>query len=174
MQLNLEKCSIEVLDRHHNRRGFRCGIDELDYYIGKVARQHAEKGISRTHVLVCDENKTVIVGFYTLAPCEVEGSILDDPRARRLPEHPIPACKLGRLAVATEFQEQGLGELLLMDAMSSFLDAAEKIGMIGLFVDAISEKAAGFYEHYGFVRCSDDPLQLFIPIQDIKAALGRD
>ncbi|HKJ82465.1 MAG TPA: GNAT family N-acetyltransferase [Mariprofundaceae bacterium] len=131
-------------------------------------------GISRTHVLVCDENKTVIVGFYTLAPCEVKGSILDDSRARKLPEHPIPACKLGRLAVATEFQKKGLGELLLMDAMSSFLDAAEKVGMIGLFVDAISEKAAGFYEHYGFVHCNDDPLHLFIPIQDIKAALGRD
>jgi len=174
MQLNTDECTIEKLDRHHNRRGFRCGVEELDYYIGKVAMQHAEKDISKTNVLVCDENKTVIIGFYTLAPCEVRGVVLPESRAKKLPKHSVPAGKLGRLAVAIEFQSRGFGESLLMDAMLSFLDAVEKIGMIGLFVDAVDERVANFYEKYGFVRCNDDPLHLFIPTQDIKAAFDHD
>ena len=43
---------IELLGRQHNRGGFDCGSPELNGYLQHTARQHTEKGLSRTEVLV--------------------------------------------------------------------------------------------------------------------------
>jgi hypothetical protein len=48
----------------------------LNAYLQKTARQHISKGMSRTFVLVADENPKVILGFYTLSICEVETDYL--------------------------------------------------------------------------------------------------
>jgi hypothetical protein len=39
---------IEILSRRHNRDGFDCGSDPLNTYLRHTARQHIERGISRT------------------------------------------------------------------------------------------------------------------------------
>jgi len=162
---------LEELSRRHNRRGFCCGVESLDYFIGKIAMQHAAKGISRTFVLVSKENKTVILGYYTLTPCQVHVDELDEKDAKDKPKtHPIPAGKLARLAVASDYQNQGLGTKLLVHAMEHFLQAQCAIGMCALFVDAIDENAARYYERFGFIRCSDNPLQLYLPTETIRKA----
>ena len=58
---------IEPVTRSHNRRGFDCGEQELNSYLRNTARQHSEKGISRTFVIVDDENPSEILGFFSLA-----------------------------------------------------------------------------------------------------------
>ena len=62
---------IELLSRGHDRQGFRCGERDLDDYLKRTARQHNDKGISRTFVLVDSEEPSDILGFFTLASCEV-------------------------------------------------------------------------------------------------------
>lgn len=162
---------FEPLSRHHNRRGFCCGVDTLDYYIGKTAMQHAEKGVARTFVLVPEENKTVIIGYYSLTVCEVRFEQLSDADAKKLPKkHPIPAAKLARLAVSTKYQGQGYGAKLLVHAMESFLQAQEAVGMSAFFVDAKDEKAACFYRKYGFIQGGDNPLCLYLPTETIRRA----
>jgi len=54
---------IETLTRNHNRAAFDCGNNELNRYLRNTARQHIEKGISRTFVLVEDSNPTEILGL---------------------------------------------------------------------------------------------------------------
>ncbi len=167
------KLILEELARRHNRRGFSCGVQPLDYYIGKTALQHAQKGISRTFVLVPEENRTVIIGYYTLTPCQIRIDSLREEHGKTKPkDHPIPACKLARLAVATEWQKKGLGTKLLVHAMEHYLQAQSLIGMCALFVDAKDENAARFYEKFGFVRSCDDPLQLYLPTETIREAFA--
>ncbi len=43
---------LEVLGPSHGRSGFDCGSAPLNHYLQQVARQHAERGISRVFVLV--------------------------------------------------------------------------------------------------------------------------
>ena len=56
---------IEPLTRGHDREAFDCGNNELNQnqYLKKTARQHTEKGISRTFVLV-DESRVGYWGYW--------------------------------------------------------------------------------------------------------------
>jgi ribosomal protein S18 acetylase RimI-like enzyme len=71
---------------------------------------------------------------------------------------------LGRLAVDLLFQKKGLGELLLVDAISRARRIHQYAGVVGLFVDALDDHASGFYRHYGFLNIPDNPLLLIYPI----------
>jgi len=45
---------IERLSPEHDRGGFNCGSEPLNRYLKETVRQHGERGISRTFVLVDD------------------------------------------------------------------------------------------------------------------------
>ena len=62
---------IELLSLGHDREGFSCGERDLDDYLKRTARQHNDNGISRTLVVVDSDEPEKIVGFFTLASCEV-------------------------------------------------------------------------------------------------------
>ena len=47
-------------------------------------------------------------------------------------------------------QGEGLGELLLLDALSKCLAGTENIAAVGVIVDAINDDAVRFYERYDF------------------------
>ena len=159
---------IVHLSRSHNRSDFDCGDNDLNAFLRATARQHDEKGISRTFVLVDRKNPTAIMGFFTLTLCEVYFRQLPAGYAKKYPKHDLPAVRLARLAVAREHQGQGFGELLLAEAIHRTVLVAEQAGVIGLFVDAKNKSARTFYERYGFIP--NQPLQLFLPLASLKAA----
>jgi len=139
-------------------------------YLDKTAMQHVDKNISKTFVLVEDENPTVILGYYTIAPCAIETEVLPAEQIKNLPDHGLIGAKVGRLAVAESHQGEGYGKFLLMNAMEKFIQIANNLGLIALFVDAKDAEIACFYKHLGFEVCCDDPLHLFIPTKKIKKA----
>ena len=161
---------IELLSRGHDRQGFRCGERDLDDYLKRTARQHNDKGISRTFVLVDSDAPSNILGFFTLASCEVVTAALPPKFAKKYPTR-APAAKLARLAAATDRQRQGLGGLMMVDAMRRTLAVAENIGIIGFFVDAKNQGAREYYEQFGFVALPDYPLALFLPLATLAAAV---
>jgi len=163
---------IEPLARKHNKRGFRCGNDQLDYFIGKTAAQHIRTGVSRTFVLVPKANQTVIIGYYSITTCDVRVESFQPSDSKKLPKrHSLPAGRLARLAVAMEYRRQGFGEKLLIHAMRNYTSAQEAVGMCALFVDAKDENAANFYRKYGFTQSSNDSLQFYLPTATIRKAL---
>jgi len=83
--------------------------------------------------------------------------------ADRFPRFPLPVARLARLAVDVRCQRQGIGELLLADALQRCLRLSEQIGMIGVIVDAKDEIARGWYERFEFERLPDAPLTLWLP-----------
>lgn len=156
---------IEPLAAHHNRRRFACGENALDDYLQRFARQHAKANLSRTFVAA--EGKTVL-GFYSLTMAAILKDQLPAIHATRFPRFPLPVARLARLAVDQSRQGQGLGELLLMDALQRCARLAEDIGMIGVIVDAKHERARQWYERYEFERFPDAPLTLWLPITVIE------
>ena len=161
---------MESLSRRHDRKCFNCGNPALNDYLQKTALQHIEKGISRTFVLIDTNAPTKISGFFTLAGCEVMTSDLPAGYAGKYPAI-APAAKLARLAVSIDQQRQGLGTIMMAEAMKRTLSVAENIGIIGIFVDAKNQNAREYYEQFGFIALQESPLELFLPLQSLQAAI---
>jgi len=161
---------IVALSRNHDRSRFDCGVPALNAFLKATARQHGEKGISRTFVLSEQEKPTTILGYFTLTLCEVRVEELPAEYAGKYPQHGLPAVRLARLAVSGKYQGKGYGGLLLTDAIRRTVLIAAQAGVIGLFVDAKDESARLFYEHYGFVALPDHALQLFLPLETLRRA----
>ncbi len=152
--------AIEPLASHHDRRTFSCGVEALDLYLRRFARQHSDANISRTYVAV---NGSTVRGFYSLAMSGIRRNNLPEKYQTRFPNFPLPVARLARLAVDLSHQRHGLGELLLSDALQRCLQISASIGMLGVIVDAKDEKARTWYERYEFERLPDTPLTLWLP-----------
>jgi ribosomal protein S18 acetylase RimI-like enzyme len=164
---------IELLDKSHDRDGFDCGSEPLNLFLKQTARQHAERGISRTFILV-DEGATApkpIVGFFALNICQIKSESLSQAEAKKLPRD-VSGIRLGRLAVSKEHQRQGVGKMLLVAAMRKFMEIFNTAGGIGLFVDAKDQDAKRYYEQFGFVPMPSNELELFLPVKTIHEALS--
>jgi len=160
---------IETLSRNHDRSGFDCGNDALNQYLRKTARQHLNKGMSRTFVLVDDDTPTEILGFFTLTSCEIFVEKLPRRYAKKYPSK-APAAKLARLAVAKNRQRQGMGTHMMINAIERVIKVSQNLGIIGFFVDAKDNEAKAYYEQFGFIPLSDNPLELFLPLATLRNA----
>ena len=160
--------SIEALAAHHDRRAFSCGVEALDEYLRRFARQHAEANVSRSYVAVDGVASIGIRGFYSLAMSGIRKENLPAKQASRFPNFPLPVARLARLAVDARHQRQGLGDLLLADALQRCLRLSAEIGMIGVIVDAKDERARRWYQRYEFERLPDSPLTLWLPTAAIE------
>jgi GNAT superfamily N-acetyltransferase len=90
-----------------------------------------------------------------------------------MPQHPIPAALLARLAVDQSVQGRGLGAWLLRDAMLRTLSASDALAMRVLLVHAIDDQARGFYERHGFEPSPTDPFNLQLLLKDLRAAVNQ-
>ncbi len=154
---------ILPLTGNHNRQNFDCGRAELNNWLRQVSRQHQDKGLSKTFVAIQDHEPTDICGFYALTLAEIDRRFLPDAYQKKLPQR-IPGVRLGRLAVDCRYQKKGLGELLLIDAISRARRIHQEAGVVGLFVDALDDHVLRFYRRYGFLNIPDNSLLLFYPI----------
>ncbi len=75
----------------------------------------------------------------------------------KLPRYPvIGATLIGRLARDLSFRGQGIGELLLVDALKMALAMSRKIASAAVMVDAKDDKAHRFYTEFGFIGLPRD------------------
>jgi len=103
------------------------------------------------------------------------GSVLraDAPAklVRGLPAYPIGMVLLARLAVDRSEQGQGIGGLLLSEALRKAVAAGEAAAARFVVVDPIDDKAAKFYAHYGFAAVPGRPLRPHRRMKNIRASL---
>lgn len=163
---------IEPLCADHDRAKFSSGSGELDRYFREQASQDIRRRIATCFVAVSLPDGGV-AGFYTLTATSIALNALALQIAKKLPRYPvIPAVLLGRLAVAHSFQGQGLGGVLLADALMR--SARAELGVFAMVVDAKDGAARRFYEHHGFTSLPGEPLRLCLPItQALKLLAAR-
>lgn len=80
--------------------------------------------------------------------------------------NPIPVVLLGRLAVDSKFERQGLGTSMLKEAIQYAKKAASTIGVVTLATEAISETAQQFYLSNGFKEAIKGSRLLIFPLSD--------
>ena len=59
-----------------------------------------------------------------------------------------------------------------MDALRRICDAAEHVSAHAVVLDAIDDDAKRFYERYGFLELTDNPLHLFLPMASVRQLLA--
>jgi GNAT superfamily N-acetyltransferase len=161
---------VEPLGKRHDRAAFSCGNPSLDQYLKERARQDARRYVAAPFVLVPGAGEKTILAHYTLSSFAIDLSDLPQATARKLPSYPdVPVTLLGRLAVDRRYAGQGLGELLLVDALHRSLAQSSQIAAVAVVVDAIDANAVRFYKHFNFMPFPERPTRLFLPMQTVAA-----
>lgn len=161
--------SEQLNPERHQVAEFTCGEPSLDTWLREQAVQATARRTARTWVWV-DEHGTV-VGYYAMAAHRVARENIPTKIGRGGPTE-IPAVLLARLALSQSLRGQGLGEVLLADALTRVVFVTETVGARLVVVDALHERVAQFYESLGFQRIPGE-LLLVQKISDITAALSE-
>lgn len=165
--------SVEPLGRHHDRAAFFCGVESLDHYLKTQAGQDVKRKANGVFVLAARSEPERILGYYTLCAASLAQGEVPLEARKHIPRYPLVSTTLiGRLAVAREHQGAGVGAVLLADALRRACAAAGTVGSSMVVVDAISERAAAFYEAHGFARLPEF-LRLVLPMRSIVKLFGR-
>ena len=160
---------IEPLGQQHHRAAFASGSEDLDRYFRQQAGQDHRRRIAAVFVAVDRQSGNEVAGFYTLSAAAVQATALPADVARKLPRYPtLPAILLGRLARDQRWRGQGVGELLLADALQRSLQISDQLGALFVVVDAKDTDAQAFYERFGFRSFPDQPRRLFLPLASLR------
>lgn len=147
---------FELLSKHHNKKAFDCGNDEINQYLWQFASQHHKKGVAKVHILANDLD---IVGFYTLSSLSIEPNIKGYPKT-------VPAIIIGRMGIDKKYQGQGLSNTLLWHALKHIKQVSKTVGVIFVVIDAKNESLATYYQKFGFIP-THNPLRLILNVDGI-------
>lgn len=158
----------ELLTSKHKKINFCCGKELLDNYIHTLAIQDIKRKLAACFVLIEPETG-IIKGYYTLSNSSIPFEYIPEEFKKRLPQSykSIPTTLLGRFAIDKNFQRQGLGRLLLVDALKRSFDLSNTIGSFAVIVDPIDREAELFYNKYGFIKLPDSG-KMFLPMKTIS------
>jgi len=153
----------------HEIAGFACGEESLDRWLHRYAGQGERRDSTRTFVIPSADD--TVRGYYTLVAGQIEHHQATETVRKGLSRHfPIPVAILARLAVDTRSQGQGLGSRLLNDALERICRAAEEVAVRAVVVHAIDQRAAAFYERFGFRGLSRAPRTLMVTLTELREA----
>lgn len=158
---------IEPLQKHHDKKAFDCGNQDLNNYLRTVATQDVRRNFARCYVLTKTTANTEILGFYTLSNTALQRELMEGLGVRAWYEE-LPMTLVGRLAISKNCIGQGLGSKLLADAFRRSQQSG--VGSCGLIVEMKSEELFSFYSHFGFQRLPELPncAVVFFPGLKIK------
>lgn len=158
----------EPLNSLHKKSDFSCGNEMLDSYLHKQANQDIKRKLSACFV-VSEKETQLIKGYYTLSSSSIPLDFVPNQIQKKLPKSytTIPTTLLGRLAIDSLFQGQGLGKILLIDALKRTHEISTTIGSFAVIVDPIDRIAENFYSKYGFIQLPDSG-KMFLPMKTIS------
>jgi len=143
------------------------GEPSMDTWLSEHAAGAEARRVARTFVWTTEDQ--TVRAYYSLTGHRIVRDELPKSIGRRSPSE-VPAVMLARLALDKSLHGQGLGGVLLADALERIVVATQIVAARIVVVDALHERAAAFYEHYGFKRIPGT-LRLVQKISDVAAAL---
>jgi len=154
-----------------DRSAFSSGNDKIDHYFCAVVGQDVKRNYAACYVLV-DTNSEKLAGFYTLSSSNIPLTEIPSDIARKLPRYPtVPAVLIGWLARNMAFAGQGVGAMLLHDAIARI--GASPVGAHAIFADAIDEAAVDFYREHLFTPFATKPMSLFLPLAPARRLIDE-
>jgi len=159
---------ITPLGKQHERKSFDCGEPSLNQYLHRYANQDTKRRVNRVFVASPPDAPRQVIGYYSLSAGSLDTADLPETLRQRLPRYPVPVVLLGRLAVVESRQGKGLGSILLADALQRVVQASQVMAVYAVVVDALNDRAAQFYQQFGFIPFPSQPLKLFLPMDSVS------
>ena len=165
---------VRPLDKDHDRAAFSCGDQELDDYLRTMASQNVRRDMAIAWVM-SEPAGSEIIGYYTLTNRDIVSGPIPEDVATKLKVSPktthVPGILLGRFAIATKFQKQGLGGDMCMDALHRSYIISQTSAAFGVIVHPSDDKAADFWTKMDFTYLKKDANghdAFFMPMSHIK------
>jgi GNAT superfamily N-acetyltransferase len=159
------------LNATHKKKEFSCGEKTLDDYLKTQAGQDQKRDVAVCYVLAEDDG--TIKGYYTLASDNISRENIPEARRKTMPYRNLPVVLLGRLARDHRYKGGDIGPWLLADALKQTIMISNVIGIMAVVVDPLNEKAAAFYEKFGFEKLHDTK-RMFMAMDTIRDAFTGD
>ena len=161
---------IVGFSRSFDRSTFRCGKPDLDDWLKTRAGQQERTNNTRTFLAV-EESR--VVGYYATTAYRLSLDEVTEMYGVGKRAYPTPAVLLARLAVDEALQGRGVGQALLVHALTEIARASRSVGFEVVVVHAIDSDAVTFYARAGFTRFEDHELHLFMPVKDLLVTLAQ-
>jgi GNAT superfamily N-acetyltransferase len=165
--------SVEPFDpARHSRDGFSSGVTSVDNYLKLTARKLSHAHAAAVFVVADSENE--IVGFYALTSVSIDASEAGGGKADKLfgKFNVVPATLIAMLGVDQRWHGQGVGKMLLADALRRSYAASREVGSYCVVLDVIEgdgfDKRVALYEGLGFRRwATDKGNRMYLTMGDI-------
>lgn len=158
----------ELLNVRHQTTVFSCGKDNLDNYIKNRAIKEVKT--QRTACFVAlKENSQKIKSFYTLSNANLPLDAVPITIRRKLPKsfRAVSVVLLKRLAVDQQDQKEGLGKMMLLEALKRSSETSKTIGSFAVVVHPKNKEAENFFSQYGFIKLWGSS-KMFIAMKTIR------
>jgi len=150
--------SIQRFEPDDNRPELLCGDDDLDEFYQIDSIESAKQLLSVTYLVKLEDDTPC--AFFSVFNDSVKKNQKEVPRSaferisRLFPREKryasVPAVKIGRLGVASDFQGAGVGQQVV-DFLKEWFTSGNKTGCRFLLVDAYNQpNVTRFYEKNGF------------------------
>ena len=159
-------------------RLFLAASPQIDNYLQLTAKKMSKADIVRVWVVVDAKNQ--IIGFYGMNMHAVDVKDMPPKYAKKAMKHgTLPAVFITMIGVDQNQQGNGIGSVLVADALSRIARASDDIGTCVVVLDVFDDgdNAAitmrkSYYESFGFIPLPDQPLRLFMPIATVRQLVG--
>ncbi len=160
---------LDRLGKNHARQSFASGQTQVDDWLRAKALQNQQKHLSVTKVLV--DGAGAIAGYYTLATGQVDFGDLPAELTKKLPHRMLPVAVLAWLGVSSNRQGEGLGRLLLAQALRDCYEASRTFAFVAVILDCIDDNAKEFYRKFDFRELPGHPYRLFLSAAQLEAMM---
>jgi GNAT superfamily N-acetyltransferase len=159
--------SVEIIpfSRQISRDDCFCGNEILDSWLKQFAGQNESRFRSRTFFAI-DQDSNQLLGFYTSVFTALDEGV--QLVGMPVSQYKKPAFLIARLAVNRLSQNEGVGTMLLIDALIRAMQASEAAGLEVVLVDAIDSNAISFYARFGFTRHDLASNRMYISMIDLQ------
>lgn len=143
IKIDLADLVIKPLDSRMDRAAFSCGNDELSHYFRDFAHEHHIKSWVRVYVGLYHGE---VIAYYWLSAQGVDPTKLDKKTAEHMGRIEFASCVyLGMLATKTEYQGNGIGPVMMINAFRRALKVARTVGIYAITLQAVDKRTADKY-----------------------------
>jgi|WetSurMetagenome_2_1015567.scaffolds.fasta_scaffold802711_1 hypothetical protein len=154
--MKIKNLKIERLNSTHDLKDFKCEIDDLNDFLINDAILHQKELLTVTYLFNIDLK---LVAFLSLSNDTVHEELFPSKNSfklfrKTLPEpkryRHLPAVKIGRFGVNSNYNGQGIGSQII-DIVKNSFTINNKTGCRFITIDAYNNpKTLSFYQKNGF------------------------
>ena len=173
---------VEPFRENQDVKRFTCGNPDLDEFLTtEEVKDYDAHGLGKTSLVYLQDN---LVAYFTVSNDSLRVEYLKKTRSfsktAKLMVDSYPAVKIGRLAIAKDWQRKGIGRAIVAYIAKAALESGTRFGVRLLIVEAKPESIA-FYEKCGFELTYETRRErgrsnrtMFLDLQSLQDLLPTD